>query len=109
MTGLEAALSHVNGWAGSSHNMYYKPADIAEVAAFNVHLRGGRGYTDETTGEVVKDWTRRRYGNSPAIDAGDPDVKCVEPRPNGHCVNMGFYGNTPWATRSKHGGALIVR
>ena len=80
-----------------------------DAAALNVHLRGGTGYRDETTGEVVKDWTRRRYGDSPAIDAGDPKVKCVEPHPNGWRVNLGCYGNTPWATLSKGGTVLIVR
>ena len=82
---------------------------LKDGLALNVHLRGGTGYRDEATGEVVKDWTRRRYGDSPAIDTGDPAVKCVEPRPNGWRVNMGAYGNTPWATMSKQGGALIVR
>ena len=47
--------------------------------------------------------------HSPAIDAGDPAVKCVEPRPNGWRVNMGAYGNTPWATLSKQGLMLFVR
>ncbi len=76
---------------------------------FNVHLRGGTGYTDERTGEVVKDWTRRRYGNSPALDAGDPAVRCVEPHPNGCRVNMGFYGNTEWATMSRDGLLIFVK
>ena len=94
-----------------SNTPHHRFSDAARdlLMGFNVHLRGGTGYLDETTGGVVKDWTRRRYGNSPAIDAGDPAVKCVEPRPNGHRVNMGFYGNTPYATRSKGGTALIVR
>ena len=41
--------------------------------------------------------------------AGDPAMKCVEPKPNGHRVNLGCYGNTPWATMSPGGTALIVR
>ena len=105
-TGLAEALSHVNGWSGSSHNMYYKPADIGEVAAFNVHLRGRNGYLDEKTGKVV------RFGGrtSPAIDAGEPEsVYENEPHPNGRQVNLGFYGNTPWATMSKGGTMLLVR
>ena len=36
-------------------------------------------------------------------------VKCTEPKPNGHRVNLGAYGNTPWATMSPAGTALIVR
>ena len=78
--------------------------------ALNVHLRGGTGYRDEATGKVVKDWTRRRYGNSPAIDTGDPRSDWgKEPPLNGHRVNMGAYGNTPWATLSKQGLMLFVR
>ena len=84
-------------------------ATLARVMAIDVHLRGGSGYVDETTGETVKDWTRKRYGNSPAIDAGDPAVKCVEPHPNGCRINLGFYGNTPWATMSDTGLLLFVR
>ena len=107
-TGLAAALSHVNGWSGSNHNMYYKPADIAEVAAFNVHLRGGSGYVDENLNRHVGKYVGLSC-RSPAMDVGDPVEKCTEPKPNGHCVNLGFYGNTPWATMSKTGGVLIVR
>ena len=87
-------------------------ADIgsnAKCGAFNVHLRGGSGYVDETTGETVKTWAKRRYGNSPAIDAGDPAVLCVEPAPNGRRINLGAYGNTPWATMSKGGTLIFVR
>ena len=75
-----------------------------EACSFNVHLRGRSGYRDEKTGEIV-----RLAPNSPAIDRGDPAVKCVEPKPNGHRVNMGFYGNTPWATMSKGGTLIFVR
>ena len=73
----------------------------------NVHLRGGSGYYDESTGEKVTAY--RRKGSSPAIDAGDKSVKCVEPTPNGHRVNLGAYGNTPWATMSKGGTMLMVK
>ena len=42
-------------------------------------------------------------------DAGDPAMKCVEPKPNGHRVNLGCYGNTPWATMSPGGTMIFVR
>ena len=85
-------------------------ATLAELFTANIHLRGGSGYVDETTGETVKDWTRRRYGNSPAIDAGDPDVPFPhEARPRGQRINLGFYGNTEWATMSGGGTMLLVR
>lgn len=72
--------------------------------AFNVHLRGKKGYFDETLGREVK-WPEI----SPAIDAGDPESPFAnEPHPNGHCVNMGFYGNTPYATKCAISGLLIT-
>ena len=57
---------------------------------------------------VQTNWAKAKW-RSPAIDRGDPAVKCTEPKPNGHRVNMGFYGNTPWATMSPGGTALLVR
>lgn len=93
--------------AGGSYG--FKNTIRSLVAGLNAHLRGGSGYRNEKAPhELVTDFAKRGYSSS-ALDTGDRSVKCVEPRPNGHRVNMGCYGNTPWATRSKHGGALIVR
>lgn len=76
------------------------------LANANAHLLGGSGYTDEKTGQVVK--TSRRYP-SPAIDAGKPGYDySLEPQPNGRRVNLGFYGNTPWATMSDRRGMKII-
>ena len=45
---------------------------------------------------------------SPAIDAGDPNsAYSNEPEPNGHRINLGFYGNTPWATMSRILGSIF--
>lgn len=86
------------------------PAKSPLLASLNAHLRGGLGYRDENTGEVVRDYAKRRNGRSPAIDAGDPASGFSnEPKPNGHRVNLGFYGNTPWATMSNAGLILFVR
>ena len=77
------------------------------LTTLNVHLRGGTGYTDETTGEKVTAY--RRKGSSPAIDAGDPASDCSnEASPNGNRVNLGFYGNTPYATRTSNVGTLLI-
>ena len=90
--------------AKSGVNVRFAADKLEEVAAFNGHLRGLGGYYDETDGQ------RRAFrGNSPALDAGDPAVKCVEPHPNGCRVNMGAYGNTPWATMAKPGTLIFVR
>ena len=87
----------------------YDPAQAAGVLpSVSAHLRGGSGYVDELTGETVKKYAKARM-RSPAVDAGDPAVRCVEPHPNGNRVNPGAYGNTKWATMSPSGGVLIVR
>ena len=78
----------------------------AEIMAINAHLQGLAGYTDETTGEKVAGSGK----TSPCVDKGDPtsDYR-QEPKPNGRRVNMGCYGNTPWATCSPGGMAVRVR
>ena len=80
---------------------------IASVLAnANAHLRGGTGYADENTGLVMSGYRRDA---SPAIDAGKPGYDCsLEPQPNGRRVNLGFYGNTPWATMSDRRGMKII-
>ena len=85
--------------------VYFTAAAVAPSMAFNVHLKSRNGYFDETAREIVR-WSKTR---SPAVDKGDPAVKCVEPSPNGRRVNLGFYGNTPFATMSQSGMTLIVR
>lgn len=49
--------------------------------------------------------------DSPALDTGDPQSPYRnEPKPNGHRVNMGRYGNTSEAAKSKAMGlTLIIR
>ncbi len=67
---------------------------FAEAAAgdFRLLSAGGRW-----TGE---DWVSDTV-TSPCIDAGDPaDEASAEPAPNGGRVNLGFDGNTPFASRS---------
>lgn len=78
------------------------------LANANAHLRGRPGYTDENTGLFVRGSGLVR---SPAIDAGKPGYDySLEPVSNGRRVNLGFYGNTPWATMSaRYGLSVIVR
>ena len=106
LSGLVVTNSEI--WKGISYTFVkYDPTRDGDLLpSVNAHLRGGSGYVDERTGEKV---TRYRRPRSPAIDAGDSSVKCVEPKPNGHCVNLGAYGNTPWATTSPGGTMLFVR
>ena len=84
----------------------------AALEAADVHLRGGCGYFDEKTGELVKNYITKVAGQSPAIDAGDP-ASDYRGEPDckygyhGKRVNLGGYGNTPWATMTMRPGIYI--
>ena len=82
------------------------PATYAALEAANVHLRGGLGYHDEATGSLVT--TYARGAKSPCIDKGDPKSEYHrEPAGyNGRRVNMGYYGNSPWASMSQPAGSV---
>ena len=103
----ESFTNHLVGTVGV--NCYFPSPDF--FTPLNVHLRGGSGYYDEQTGEKVKAYRRGKVGgSSPAIDTGDPRSDYGnEPEPNGNRVNLGAYGNTPWATMSDAGLILFVR
>lgn len=80
-------------------------AIVVDLAALDVHLLSSEQYwlNDGTVGPKTK-------AVSPAIDAGDRSVVCVEPSPNGRRVNLDAYGNTPWASLTPtHGFILFVR
>jgi hypothetical protein len=87
---------------------------FGQVVDYNVHLRGGLGYFDETSGERVDAYSKKVAGQSPAIDAGNPKSDYSrEPQiqgigGNGRRVNLGAYGNTPWATLSRIPGFFII-
>ena len=87
-------------------NRRYSVECLGEIAAVNCHLRSKYGYTDETTGEMVK----FSQSVSPAIDAGDPagDYRNEPAGRNGRRANLGYYGNTPWATMSAGSGLFII-
>ena len=88
--------------------MKLKSSALNELCTYNLHLRGGSGYYDESTGEKVTAY--RRKGKSPALNAGDPASDYSgEPTPNGRRVNLGAYGNTPWATMSPGGTMIFVK
>ncbi len=47
---------------------------------------------------------------SPCIDSGDPGMPYAnEPSPNGGRINLGAYGNTPWATISGTAPSITVQ
>ena len=83
-----------------------------QVLDYDIHLRGGRGYFDEKTGELVREYAAKKAASSPAIDAGDPRSDYMgEPDTqagwHGRRVNMGAYGNSPWATMAPYPGSVI--
>ena len=86
---------------------------IGELMAFNAHIRGGYGYFDERTGELVVDFMTRE-AISPAQDTGNPAAIFYAGEPNckygchGRRGNLGYYGNTPWATMSARSGFVLV-
>ena len=61
------------------------------------HLKSQAGRWDPNSGNWVYDLV-----NSPCIDAGDPNTPVGdEPEPNGGIINMGAYGGTEEASKSK--------
>ncbi|MBQ3315997.1 MAG: hypothetical protein IJG70_08615 [Kiritimatiellae bacterium] len=103
------SIADVSGSQGAA--TWFKPERRAAVMAFNAHLRGGRGYFDEQTGELVTDYMQGQ--KSPAIDAGDPESDysrepdCLQGW-HGKRRNLGYYGNTPWATMTAYPGGMII-
>ncbi|MBR2939618.1 MAG: hypothetical protein IKC15_07165 [Kiritimatiellae bacterium] len=112
----ETVLAGVNVTSGSTWPRVMansnKLPSYEDRVGYNVHLRGGCGYFDKATGDLVKTYAATKAESSPAIDAGDPrsDYK-GEPDTqlgwHGRRVNMGGYGNTPWATLSPFPGAAF--
>ena len=106
----DAAALMVKGNENRYLDWYYPKSAISALCALNVHLRGGSGYHDENdNGALVRTYSRGKVGgSSPAIDAGPKMMKgLLEPKPNGNRVNLGAYGNTPWATMSDNTGLLL--
>ena len=97
-----AAFDKLIGTTSTSATAFSETT-LSVVKDANVHLRGK--YVDEKTHKAC--WCG---GGSPAVNAGDPKSDCAqEPPPNGRRVNLGAYGNTPWATMSPGGLVLFVQ
>jgi len=80
------------------------------MQSVNVHVKGRAGWYDERTGAYLRVVGK----SSPAIDAGDPTSDWSK-EPNragegfpGRRVNLGRYGNTPWATMTPHPGNVFI-
>jgi hypothetical protein len=100
----------VGGPFATSGDTYFKAGQEAALTKLNLHLCGGRGFYDEKTLSLVKDFASEI--NSPAIDAGDKTSSYANEVDSsngwhGRRVNLGAYGNTPWATMTPYPGSVI--
>jgi len=72
---------------------------FANATTRDFHLKSEFGRWEPASKSWVNDAV-----TSPCIDAGDPNMAVVfEPFPNGAVINMGVYGNTAQASKSKSG------
>ena len=97
------------GWPRFVSRSYFTPEGFELVKTANLHVRGTAGYTDEATGKLVRYRLPKGVRQSQAVDGG-PKLKVglCEPQPNGKRINLGYYGNTPWATRSVTCGLMLI-
>ena len=101
---LDEAQEATVGWEG---NTAVDPL-FADVANGNFHLASPMGYVEEqksANGYVTnRVWvTNASLAYSPGIDFGDAASPAWtnEPLPNGGRVNIGAYGGTEWASKSR--------
>ena len=99
--GGEEAVSAVSG-----ADVNWGPGNIdvdplfADPAADDYHLKSQAGHWDPAANGGAGAWVTDSV-TSPCIDAGDPASDYGnEPSPNGGRINMGAYGNTPFASKS---------
>lgn len=112
VTSFDTAKSKVTNPFGSNFTYFNTTAaNVGKLTEFNLHLRGGRGYYDEKTGALVTDYKSKNV-LSPAMDAGNKSSSYAQERDrgegwHGRRVNLGAYGNTPWATMTTFPGSVI--
>lgn len=89
---------------GVALNSTYADPLFANPAATNFHLRSVAGRFDPDTGNWVTDTV-----HSAGIDFGDPSKPVgLEPSPNGARINIGSYGGTSRASKSRTNAWLQV-
>lgn len=115
VTSMSEVMAKVESPYGSGYTYFKTGNDNRDyLANLSLHLRGGRGYYDEKTGALSTEFMSRDVV-SPAVDAGDPNSSYADERDcpqgwHGRRVNMGYYGNTAWATMTAFpGGAVYLR
>ncbi|MFC1461478.1 NosD domain-containing protein, partial [Verrucomicrobiota bacterium] len=76
---------------------------FVNTASNDFHLKSGQGTWNGWR------WTRYPSEHSPCIDAGDTnDLVGAEPSPNGGRINMGAYGGTAVASKTRVPGAVFT-
>ncbi len=105
--GLDLAVSYSdveNGYMGAGNNMDIDPKYV-DATNSNFHLKSKGGHWDPNN---LTGWTVDRQ-HSPCIDKGSPTSEfSLEPDPNGGIVNMGAYGNTVQASKSRTNAIIYV-
>ena len=103
---VEAAEAAIDGWEGNTS----APPQFADAEHGNYHLASPTGYIDEQTdanGYVTnRVWVVNASSPySPGIDfANTADASWTnEIAPNGNRANIGAYGGTAWASKSRPG------
>ena len=78
-----------------------------EVASIMVNNDTYYGYSADAYETVFSKADVHAMSRKLTVDTGDPTSPYdKEPRPNGKRVNLGYYGNTPWALESRYSGML---
>ncbi len=81
-----------------------------EIASIMVNNGTYYGYAADAYENVFSKADVHALSLKRAVDMGDPAFPYDnEPKPNGRRINLGFYGNTPEASRTLSGTQLIVR
>jgi len=89
-------IGHAGNGDFQTFNSFTDDPLFGDAEAGNFYLKSTAGRWNPTSETWVTDDV-----SSPAIDAGDPDSPFDnEPTPNGDRVNLGAFGNTPYASMS---------
>jgi len=101
---VTTTADYLNLVTSSASTFYYNTSSLKAMAEMDCHLLSTAGYwrNDGLPGPATEDY-------SPAIDRGNPASDySLEPSPNGKCINLGVYGNTPEASKTAVGQPCAV-
>lgn len=91
-----------------SNCLYGDPLFVGDDSALDGCVTSA-GYYQSSATSVLESFDVHISSESPALDAGDPRSSYAnEAKPNGLRVNLGFYGNTPYATLSPPTGFMVI-